>query len=372
MEKKSLKIAFFSPYLPDHLGGGEKHLLDVASVCVAQGAQVSLCLPSGLSDAEISTTQKRLAASFGVSTGQFRWPPSPLFESGFSWKKLSWTKQFDVLYYVTDGSLFFSLAKDNILHLQIPFTDPLAGVVNRVKLRNWQKIQTNSEFTKSVIEKSWRCRVDQVIYPLVDEQLFQLPRKKEKIMLSVGRFFRQLHSKRQDVLVTAFKKLLQRTPESLGWRLVLLGSVEDEHYFGEVRQLARGLPVTFVTNATRSTVLDWYQKASLYWHATGFEQNEKKHPEKVEHFGISTVEAMASGAVPLAVGSGGQKEILSGELLDLQWQSIDELLQKTTTLLRNSASLHKFQRLCQLRARDFDQQHFEVAVRQLFDWKAAS
>lgn len=366
MAKQPLNIAFFSPYVPKHVGGGEKHLLDVASVCAAWGATVTVCVPETMSDTDLVLLRKKLSVTFGIDVEQFNWIRSPLFSPAFSRKKLFWTRQFDALYYVTDGSLFFSLAKQNILHVQIPFISAIRGVVNRLKLKNWQIIQTNSMFTKSVIEKNWPCHVDQVIYPAVDEELFTISPKKEKIILHVGRFFRQLHSKRQDVLVRAFRQLLERTPESQNWRLVLLGSVEDETYFREVRKLSHDLPVTFVTNASRTDVLGWYRKASIYWHATGFEQNEQLHPEKVEHFGISTIEAMASGVVPLAVGKGGQKEILADQLADLQWQTADELVTKTSILLRSPEYYKKFQELCQLRARDFDFAHFEVAVQTLF------
>lgn len=371
MAKKSLKIAFYSPYLTDHLGGGEKHLLDVAQVCVSHGHEVCLCLPISITEVEIATLQQKLFAAFGIRVNQFQWFRSPLSSPSFSWKKIQWTKQFDIIYFVTDGSLFFSRAKRNILHIQIPFTHSLHGLISRLKLKNWKTIQTNSVFTKSIIEKSWSCRVDQVLYPLVDESLFNISGRKEKTILGVGRLFKQLHSKRQDILVQAFRQLQQKTAESRDWKLVLIGAVEDEAYFGEVRQLAQGLPVTFVTNATRSDLMQWYQKATIFWHAAGFEQNEKTDPDKVEHFGISTVEAMAAGCVPLAVGKGGQKEILTGELSDLQWQSIDELVTKTSILLRSSDYMRHFQQLVQTRAHDFDQSHFETALAKLFGWKEA-
>lgn len=362
-------IAFFSPYLTDHTGGGEKHLLEVARVCVDHGAAVQMCVPMEYTDQSIQALRKRLEVQFGISLQHISFIRSPLYAPRFSWKKIWWTRQFDVLYYVTDGSLFFSFAKKNILHIQIPFITPMHGLINRLKLLCWNPIQTNALFTKKHVEKSWHCHVNQVLYPVVDEELFLRKYTKEKIILGVGRFFTQLHSKRQDVLITAFKQLRERTLESKPWRLVLIGSVEDEEYFDRIRKLAHGLPVSFVTTATRKDVRAWYAKATLFWHAAGFEQSEEENPERVEHFGISTVEAMASNVVPLAVGKGGQKEILTGELADLQWQTIDELVTKTSILLRSDAYLQKFQALVQQRARDFDQSHFTVAVSELFGWK---
>ena len=100
MAEKRLKIAFYSPYLTDHLGGGEKHLLDVATVCAKTGAEVHICVPQAMSDASLDQLRRQLESTFGVAVADFTWIRSPLFDAAFSWKKLNWTKQFDVLYFV--------------------------------------------------------------------------------------------------------------------------------------------------------------------------------------------------------------------------------------------------------------------------------
>ena len=48
--------------------------------------------------------------------------------------------------------------------------------------------------------------------------------------------------------------------------------------------------------------------ASIYWHATGFGTSEQMQPSKQEHFGMSIVEAMSAGAVPIAFDAGGPRE----------------------------------------------------------------
>lgn len=366
------RIAFFSPYLVDHLGGGEKHLLDVARVCSSLGAHVELCVPAELSDEAIAELRTRLERSFGSIAERCVFTRSPLFSKGFSLEKLRWTKQFDFLYYVTDGSVFYSMAKHSILHVQIPFSNHLSGLVDRLKLSSWKTIQTNSAFTKAHIEKNWGCSVNQVLHPVVEERFFQQAEKKQRVILGVGRFFKQMHSKRQDVLIDGFKRLQEKCVESADWQLVLIGSVEDEEYFTQLQRQAADLNVTFLRDVPSDELQRWYSKATLFWHATGFEQDENGNPERVEHFGISTIEAMASGAVPLAVGKGGQKEILSGELADLQWQSIDELVTKTSILMRSKEYLEKFRNLSQARARDFDSSVFEKGVRKMFGWQEAA
>jgi glycosyltransferase involved in cell wall biosynthesis len=51
----------------------------------------------------------------------------------------------------------------------------------------------------------------------------------------------------------------------------------------------------------------------------------------MEHFGISVVEAMSSGLIPLVYKQGGPAEILS-QFPELIYDSIDDLVEKTLKL----------------------------------------
>ncbi len=335
-----MKIAFFSPYLTQkHAGGGEKHLFDTALAAAKLGAEIYVAI-SPLNQAknklQLDDYRRFYSQFMGRDLSKLKFVQIPLMTSENILKKLSWTKQFDQLYYVTDGSLFFSLAKRNHLHIQVPFTHKLTQL-NRLKLKNWQ-INTNSAFTQKVIEHYWQVKVNSIHYPLVKLDEFKSKEiKKEKLILSVGRFFKQLHSKRQDVLVEAFVRLVEAEPKLMkDWRLVLVGDVEDKVYFNHVRKLARSLPVEFYHQIKRQDLITLFKKATFYWHAAGFKVDELKHPEKVEHFGITTIEAIAAGALPLVVPKGGQKEILGDKLVsELGWQTVDELVKKTARLIKD-------------------------------------
>jgi hypothetical protein len=76
---------------------------------------------------------------------------------------------------------------------------------------------------------------------------------------------------------------------------------------------------------------------------------------------------MASGVVPLAVGKGGQKEILAGPLSDLTWQTLDELVTKTAILIRSKEYYQKYQQLVEIRARDFGEDRFRESVLKLLE-----
>ncbi len=362
--KSHLKIGLYSPYLPKHFGGGEKYLLDVARCLVADGHQVVI----GLSelDRPIAKIQKEYEVFLGESLDGIRWEQAPVGPGSTWWKKLLWTKQFDVFYHLTDGSLWWSLAARSILHIQFPFTDKPAGIIHRLKLWRWPIKNANSLFTKKIVEKSWQTKIPYVHHPMVavpaDVQAH--PIKKEKIILSVGRFFTHLHSKRQDVLVELFRQLRQQYPTELkGWKLVLIGQIEDAAYAQRVAQMAAGMPVELYHQASKAEVWQWYQKAQIYWHAAGYEIDELKEPLKVEHFGISTVEAMSVGAVPVVLGKGGQPEVLGSELKQYLWSTVSEAIEITARLIKNSTEWQNASRAAQARSLTFGKDVFQKILR---------
>lgn len=351
----------YSPYVPKHFGGGEKYFFDVATL-LAQDHKVTIAVPRDLRPTEILEQTARYEDFFHRSLEKLTFIPAPLHDGG-ALEKLRWTKKFDRCIAVTDGSMFLSAAKKNILHIQVPYTTPQVGIANRLKLKNWTIKNANSQFTRDIVERVWKTKIPYVHYPAVDQACFQSVDKKEKVILSVGRFFRQLHSKRQDVLVQAFAQLLHQDPKlTKGWKLVFIGSVEDQSFLAEVQQFAKSLPVEFYTKVNRQELLAWYKRATFYWHAAGFEVNQEEHPEQVEHFGISTAEAMASGCIPVVVGKGGQREVLGEQLQALEWQTIDDCCRITQELLGQPSDWPAWQAAVRAQAGQFSEARFSQTL----------
>ena len=355
-----MKICLFSPYLPNNFGGGEKYLLDCGLAYALNPAhQVFIAVSS---DAQLSTNELnkiKLAYSnfMGASLNKLTFISTPLASKKNFFSKLHWTKQFDVLFYLTDGSLFFSQAKRNVLHIQVPLKLNKSGFIEQQKLKNWHKKITNSYFTKQIIEPSWQTKIDLVHQPMVDaaplikSTNFQ---NKEKIILNVGRFFSHLHSKRQDILVKIFARLIKAHAKELkDWKLVLIGNIEDKNYAQQVHQLAKGLPIEIYHDLSRQELITWFQKSSIYWHATGYRINDDLNPEKLEHFGITTVEAMACGNVPVVLAKGGQIEVTGPEFKDWVWLTQQECIKKTTALIRNPSLCLELQKKAQQRSLNF-------------------
>ncbi|NCN03563.1 MAG: glycosyltransferase family 4 protein [Candidatus Pacebacteria bacterium] len=354
-----MKTCIYSPYVPKHFGGGEKYLFTVAEVFAKQGpVYIAISSQSPISPSQNLRLKKLYSEFLGETLSKnINFIATPLGTKKNFFVKLLWTRKFETLFYATDGSLFFSLAKRNILHIQIPFTNQQNSLISRIKLNNWQEKNTNSKFTKKIIEKSWQTKIDYVHYPVIVKEgtanNLDLA-KKEKIILHVGRFFRQLHSKRQDVLVSIFANL-----KAKNWKLILVGTVEDKKYLEDITDLAAGLDIEIKTKVSRKQLIDLYKKASIYWHATGFGSSDTKNPEKVEHFGISTVEAMSYGCAPVVINKGGQKEILSGELKKWLWNDKAECIALTQKLISNEKLLKSVQEQAILRTTDFSQEKFE-------------
>jgi glycosyltransferase involved in cell wall biosynthesis len=366
MEKyqgESMNVCLYSPYVPKHIGGGEKYFFDVAQVLAEKGNQVSIAISHRGFDPQL--VQKKYELFLNRSLKKIQFIATPLGTNASFFDKLLWTKKFDLMYYLTDGSLFFSLAKKNILHIQFPFKTK-KNFVEKLKLKNWQVKNTNSEFTKKVIEANWHIEIPYVHQPSIDTECFQKIQRKEKIILHVGRFFQHLHAKRQDVLVEIFREMYQQFPKELkDWQLILVGSVEDEEYAQKVQKMTDGLPITLMHKVKREELMELYKKASIYWHATGFGIDELKEPEKTEHFGISTAEAMASGCAPVVVGKGGQVEVLGSELKELLWHTRSECIVKTIHLIQHPELLKKYQHTAQVQAEQFQAKKFRAVLREM-------
>jgi GT2 family glycosyltransferase/glycosyltransferase involved in cell wall biosynthesis len=366
MSNTRLRICLFSPYVPNHFGGGERYLFSVAEF-LSRNHDVSIALPT---DSVTSVEEAKIRAKYQeflqLNLHAVRFIPSP-FRTGSNFlEKLLWTKQFDIIYYQTDGSLFFSLAKRNILHIQIPFTTPQEGLINRLKLKNWHVKNTNSNFTKEVIERVWKTKVQVVHHPFVDTKIYQPATKKSKIILHVGRFFSHLHTKKQDILVNAFKKLVDEHPKEMkNWKLVMIGGVEDEIYAKKVATLAEGYPIKIIHDASTETVKSYYAMAKIYWHATGFTVDEFLNPMAVEHFGISTLEAMSSGAVPIVINKGGQKELVEHGITGFLWNELEALEDRTLACVTGEVDIEAMGTRAREKAMTFSPEHFYNQLNQM-------
>src|SRR3989344_2979333 len=122
------------------------------------------------------------------------------------------------------------------------------------------------------------------------------------------------------------------------WKFVIATSVRpnEEKEFEKLKTKAKNYPIEFLVNKKNDDLWDIYSKAKIYWHATGFGEDLKTRPDFAEHFGISTVEAMGGGAVPVVINAGGQIEIVDEGVNGFLWENPGELEEKTLRLINSS------------------------------------
>jgi glycosyltransferase involved in cell wall biosynthesis len=240
----------------------------------------------------------------------------------------------------------------------------------RIALRRYSYV-TYSEFCADWVAARWR-RTAHLLHPPVQLRPWEPDRKMPHI-LSVGRFVDPAsggHLKRQDALVDAFERFLELVgPE---WTLTLAGACsnfpEDEAYVESLKKRAAGLPVRFAVNAPAATLNDLFQTATLFWQATGLSRPQDE-PERAEHFGISTVEAMSAGCVPLVYGDGGPVRIVGDP--GLLWRDLDELAFRSADLVNDPERLSRLAATMHERADRYSPDAFAASCERIFQPVAA-
>ncbi len=170
------------------------------------------------------------------------------------------------------------------------------------------KLWCNSSYTKSMIRTFWG-RDAVVVYPPIHPEFYNpsLTFKERDIdVIFFGQFYR----------VKGFD--LTRTLASEGLRVVVVGAkVHDYVPYSEGVQVYSNVSVPFYTRML--------SRSKVYVHA-----------RPGEHLGITIVEAMASGCVPVVHKSGGQwtDVVMRGEY-GYGWSSTDELVNIVKRLVKD-------------------------------------
>lgn len=349
-----MKVGIYNPYL-DTLGGHERYCFDIAS-CLSREHDVDIFWD----DPEIlDKAQARFNIPLeGITLVRNIWISGSVFSKAYR------TRRYDAIFFVSDGSIPLVFSKRAFLLFEFPVPWVKGkDVVTQLKLRRVTRIICNSSFVKHHIDATFGVN-SKVITPGVDIASFA-PSKKENLILSVGRFTTGMNTKKQDVLITAFKKLCDRGLKT--WKLVLAGGMlpDDFEFVTKLKRTARTYPIEILPNVSFKELQALYAGAKLYWHAAGSGEDLQKHPQRAEHFGISSVEAMSAGAVPVVFAGGGQKDIVGHWVNGFLWKTEAELIAFTQSLIGDTKTWSRISKAAGVRAKDFSRERFCSQVKDL-------
>jgi alpha-1,2-mannosyltransferase len=194
-----------------------------------------------------------------------------------------------------------------------PYED-FARVLSWKSYASGRLILANSKFTAHAIENQYGIK-PVVIYPPVNVKsaIESSTRLKKNVVLVISRF--------------SFEKRLETVPrlaKSVDANFVILGAIQSIEAFNRIREEIRRCnvrnKVTLIPNAPLDIKLEILKKAKVYLHTMPF-----------EHFGISIVEGMAAGCIPVVPDSGGPKEFVPPEW---RYREDEDAIQKIQRALR--------------------------------------
>ncbi len=349
--------ALFTPY-PLALGGGERYLLTLAAALAIDHA-VTIVTPHPYSGLRLHSLGQEMgidlsgcrlatggegsalpAADVGVVLGNHILPPVPAWSANTS--------------YIC----------------QFPFPlPPGAARAGLPGIGAYRRVIVYSEYARAHVQAA--LSADQmppwpveVIHPAVPQHAGD-PRRKARMILSVGRFFQGGHSKRHDLMLAAFRMLLQGQDGPLELHLAGASMPGAEHmdHLGALREMAAGLPVHFHVNAPPALIGRLYADAAVYWHAAGLGAALAQTPQDAEHFGISVVEAMSAGCAVAAFNAGGPREIVTNGVDGFLYDTDQALLEVTRRLLADAPLRERIGGAAVLRAGAFSPEAFGRRVR---------
>jgi GT2 family glycosyltransferase/glycosyltransferase involved in cell wall biosynthesis len=305
------------------LGGGERYLFSAAR-SLAKTHDVVIC-----TDTIVSLARVRFAChALGIA-------PFACRVATFS-EVVSWRDRPDITFVMGNEIIpsIPAIGRINLYHLQFPFPWLNIGVLDFDRIKRFDAIVVNSDFTvewtrRRLAEAGVRSAPDVIkIFPAVRRPA--RPRRATGGVIrvvTVGRFFVGGHSKRQDV----FLDILQQVRSFHGCPVegVIIGSIHESEdardYYASVARKADAMGgIRLIREASRGELEQELAEADIYLHCAGHDVAVAGKPHCVEHFGISLVEAIAAGCYPLAYRAGGPIEIIARAGVGKTYASITE------------------------------------------------
>lgn len=360
-----MRIGFYTPFKPI-IGGGEKYFLTLAEILSGQN-EIELLSP-------FYYDLSHFSKMFGLDLKNIKFRK-------FSGKKAVYMpplkKDYDLFFCMSNHLTppVFSRGKQAFLLLQFPFPyrqkslkDKLHKLLAAYKLRSYNFVLCYSAYVRNCInELIHHYKPIIILNPCIDYKKFTCENiTKKKIILSVGRFFRKDHTKNFFQLITAFKTVKSKAKL---WEYHIAGFVDEENrdYFTSLKKATVGWSITLHPNLNFNRLVDLYHQCAIFWHATGIANDERITPEKSEHFGLSVVEAMAAGNVPIVTNKGALPEIVEDQKSGYLFNDLEELIDLTERLIKNTKLRIKIALQAQDQAKKYDKAIFKKKLEKIIE-----
>lgn len=348
-----MKIAIFHDYIGT-IGGGEKLVLILARELKADVITTDIDVDSikkmEFEDVNIISLGgtvklpplKQISASIKFTLCDFSSKYDFFIFSG-NWAPFAAKRHKPNLYYChTPVRAFYDLY-DSFLKRQSLFIKPLFiswvaihRPISEYFMNNVEKIVVNSKNTQKRVNK-YLHRDAEIIYPPIDTSKYKF-NKIGNFWLSVNRLYPE---KRVELQIDAFRLI----PEE---KLIIVGGYsEGDHAAKYAEEIKNNLPknVELRKSVTDKELID------LYANCRGFITTAMD-----EDFGMTPVEAMASGKPVIAVNEGGYLEsVLDNKTGMLIYPKIENIISAIKTISNNP---ERFRDACEKQSQKFDKSIF--------------
>lgn len=173
-------------------------------------------------------------------------------------------------------------------------------------------------------------------------------------------------SKKQEFMIQTFKKMVKQGLKEWKFFLVISFAKKDLKNVKKLEKLIKGYPIEISENLNLNELKEIYKKSKIYWHAAGYGENLKLNPERAEHFGITTVEAMKNGLVPVVINAGGQKEIIEDTVDGFLWDKEQQLIFLTKKLIEDEDLLKSMAKQAIKNSARFSKKEFCKQINEVF------
>jgi glycosyltransferase involved in cell wall biosynthesis len=345
-----LRVAIFHDYI-NFIGGGEKLVLILArglkADIITTGVNRELVSKMGFDDVNIISLGslvgleplKQIQASLKFANCDFRGKYDFFIFSG-NWAHYASRKHRPNLYYChAHVRVFYDMREETISRLKSPLSRIVArswiavhGYFDRQSVGRVERIVANSNSISGRLKK-YLGRGSVIIYPPVDTSRFAFMGD-DGFWLSVNRLFPE---KRVEVQLEAFSKM----PDE---KLLIIGDSDKGEYSGSY---ARGIRGNLPPNVSILSDVPEDQLIQYYGRCKGFITTSMDEP-----FGMTAVEAMASGKPVIAPKEGGYLESIIDGKTGMLIDCTPDALVKAVRLVGTNPG--KYREACLSQAKKFD------------------